>query len=46
MQASADFFQGFRCCDSVWSMTVLHVYLNGGSLLVEVVSSTGFTAST
>ena len=55
MQAPAECFQGFRCSDFVWELVPVDdspweegvpVYLTGGSLLVELVSSTGSTVST
>ena len=55
MQAPAEFFQGFRCCAFVWELVPVDdspgeegvpVYHTGGSLLVELVSFTGFTVST
>ena len=55
MQAPAECFQGFRCIDFVWELDPVDdipgeegvpVYLTGGSLLVELVSSTGSTVST
>ena len=55
MQAPAECFQGFSCSDFVWELVPVDdspgkegvpVYLTGGSLLVEPVSSTGSTVST
>ena len=55
MQAPAEFFQGFRCSDFVWELVPVDdspgeegvpVYLTGGSLLIELVSSTISTVST
>ena len=54
LQARPEFFQGFHCCDLVWELVPVDngsregvpVNLMYGSLLVELVSSTGSTVST
>ena len=49
MQAAAELFKRFRCCDHVWELVPVDdcsVDLTVGSYLVERVSSTGSTVST
>ena len=54
MQVRQEFFQGFHCCELVCEIVPVDdgsgekvsVNLTGGSLLEELVSSTGSTVST